>query len=455
MFPNAYDVLVELPFFVDKTEMLKTLFDDDQPQGNPFYYITCPRGFGKTINLLMVKSFAEVIVDENGHPKNYTETETYTRFSSLNIAKHSQIMANHMARYPVIIIDMSDIFHYGNTLEDTCWALSTIMWFELHNYIQFHKLDKLMEKFENPDRQFIKNIQTKNFTVDQVQMGLYRLTKILYEFFNGTKVIILVDEFDTIATLSTLTTKSYPPEAYTMINSMLTQAFTSARKYIKLVLLTGITTLSYSSDATKLDNTPHYPFLNDHKFAPFYGFVEQDLDKLFDKYKCDETQRNQVRERHKGYSTAQNHTTLYNSFALANYFMNSANGTSAPLFEAVIQNSFKLRTPLGPMSSFMKNSEFRKHLENLLKRHKFTYPLSKIHFPDAMNQLTMLKQRRFIGTEPRHVSTFFTFYFEMGYFSHGAENHTYVIPNQEVTETLDEIMKVYTVLNAGTTPSRV
>ncbi|XP_065216380.1 uncharacterized protein LOC135842718 [Planococcus citri] len=456
MFPNAYDVLVELPFFVDKTEMLKTLFDDEQPSqaGNPFYYITCPRGFGKTINLLMVKSFAEIILDENGHPKNYTETETFARFSKLNIAKHDNIMSNHMARYPVIIIDLSDIFHYGTSLEDTCLALNTILWFELQNYIKLHELDKHLEKFEKPDRQFIQNIQRKNFTAEQVQMGLYRLTKILYELFNETKVIILVDEFDTTATLSLLTTKTYALEANAMINGMLTQAFEYARKYIKLVLLTGITTLSYSSDPNKLHNTPHFPFLNDHQFTAFYGFGEQDVDKLFDKYECDETERIQVRERHKGYSSSQNGTILYNSFSMVNYFMNKENDTKVAS-EAVVKNAFKQRTPLGPMSNFLKNSEFRKHIEDLLEKGKFTYPISKIHHPDAINTLMMLKGRRFAGTEPIHVPTFFTFYFEMGYFSHFGGNHTYVLPNQEVTETLDAIMKVYKELSAQTTPSRV
>ncbi|KAK0071092.1 hypothetical protein PV326_001703, partial [Microctonus aethiopoides] len=59
---SAYDYHYNKPFYVDKTLLIKKLFEI------PHVLITTPSGFGKTLNMDMVRKFVEIELDKDGKP---------------------------------------------------------------------------------------------------------------------------------------------------------------------------------------------------------------------------------------------------------------------------------------------------------------------------------------------------------------------------------------------------
>ena len=100
---SDFAVLLRSSAFVDKTLMIKDIFDERRP----FLLITAPPRSGKSTIMDMVRRFLEIEVDDHGKRQPLTLKNNYTLFTQndLQIHKLSRFFAMHFGNHPVLYMD--------------------------------------------------------------------------------------------------------------------------------------------------------------------------------------------------------------------------------------------------------------------------------------------------------------------------------------------------------------
>ncbi|GFT77511.1 AAA-ATPase_like domain-containing protein [Nephila pilipes] len=104
---SSFTELVKKYSFNDKTMLIKDFIES----GEKAALITCPRRFGKSINMDMMKTFLEIEVDENGIQKTLDTRKNYKLFteSNLQISIYKEFIQDHLGKYPVISLSFKDV----------------------------------------------------------------------------------------------------------------------------------------------------------------------------------------------------------------------------------------------------------------------------------------------------------------------------------------------------------
>ena len=119
---SSFEELVEeSTIFIDKSLLIKDFIDNSAK----VLLITCPRRWGKSINMNMIKTFFEIEVDQYGkrlHDKR--EARSYKLFQGqviknnkkseqldqpLNIAHENEFIEEYQGEHPVILIDFKNV----------------------------------------------------------------------------------------------------------------------------------------------------------------------------------------------------------------------------------------------------------------------------------------------------------------------------------------------------------
>ena len=98
--------------FVDKTLLIK----DFVKSVNQVVLITCPRRFGKSTNMSMIKLFLEMEVNNDGRMiqlDNLAKKNLFEKHANLNIMQESDIFDDYFAQHPVIFVNFLNAT--GNT----------------------------------------------------------------------------------------------------------------------------------------------------------------------------------------------------------------------------------------------------------------------------------------------------------------------------------------------------
>ncbi|KAK0071894.1 hypothetical protein PV326_000692, partial [Microctonus aethiopoides] len=138
----VYDHHYNKPFYVDKTLLIKELFEIKH------VLITAPSRFGKTLNMDMVRRFVEIELDEDGKPieldvdedkrclkEIQPRSKNFKLFQGKNISKEKEIVFEHFGKYPTLYVDFSSVQEsdYEQNLAEIRW---TIHWaFVKHAYL--------------------------------------------------------------------------------------------------------------------------------------------------------------------------------------------------------------------------------------------------------------------------------------------------------------------------------
>lgn len=454
-----YAEITKQPFFVDKTDLLQALFEPSDPEPSskyPVHFITVPPNFGKTVNLNMIKQFVQIQLDSSKTPIPPNQTNSYTLFSNLSIAQNKSIIQEHLARYPVISLDLLDIallgFQTENILE------------ELHYRIQdsvdaFIGIDHLLEYFdqhgctEDEDAElneisFLENLKNSALTEQQMEFALYMLAKSYYQYFNKTKVIILITEYDHCALHYYRNNKdSFVGAVYKIINQILKRTFDFAKDLIQFAVITSSSTLSYSLDCSMHDMITHHAFLEEHRFTPYFGFTETDLEHLFAVYKCEDKEKKIIKDFYKAYQTT-GKRLVYNPYSITEYF--KARKPDSKTSE-LLKGYWKKTMHWEYVCLFLKNPVFRDKINTLLQSRQVQHSIRKLYDWNALFELEQLRDREYEESEDTHIDMYFTFYFELGLFSHTDQDDVFGIPNNEAQLAYEDILRAYRTPKTTTT----
>lgn len=223
------------PWFVDKTMLLGEIFDLWQ-QRFRYTCVTRPRRFGKTMAASMLASF-------------FGPHDSSALFDGLAIAGHPDY-AKFLNAYHVIYLDLNpDRRHQGMSafLDDLAASLRFELW-------------QCFPDLVVPEH--ISVIQYLNFIYNQTD----------------AQFVFVVDEWDSVLQ------KSWAVDVDKEEYLAFLTALLKGQSYVAFAYMTGILPIFQYSDGSDLNMFADYTFINDERFDRFFGFTEDEVDRLFQVY---------------------------------------------------------------------------------------------------------------------------------------------------------------------------
>ncbi|KAK0088133.1 hypothetical protein PV326_004937 [Microctonus aethiopoides] len=174
---SVYDDHYNKPFYVDKTLLIKELFEIKH------VLITAPSRFGKTLNMDMVRRFVEIELDKDGKPivldvdedkcclkEIQPRSKNFKLFQGKNISKEKEIIFKHFGKYPTIYVNFAGV--QGSDFE-------------------------------------------QNLASDELKSGLQILSKFLHSYY-GRKVFVFIEDFDAPVNAMVYENEMTPEDRYNM-----------------------------------------------------------------------------------------------------------------------------------------------------------------------------------------------------------------------------------------------
>lgn len=246
---EMYRQAVESPYFIDKTTMLSEL-DEVIGTNMKQICITRPRRFGKSIAASMIGAY-------------YGKTkERRSLFDNLEISKTPKYK-QHLNQHNVIYIDFSKIEDECNNYSSYITAIKEILREDLHEAypeIRYREKGSLTEDL----------------------LRIYEKTR--------EKFIFVFDEWDAPFHMNFFSKADY--DRYLLFLKTLLKD----QPYVELTYMTGILPIAKYSSGSELNMFAEYTMASEEKYSEYFGFTEEEVDKLYEKYLEITDKRNVSRE---------------------------------------------------------------------------------------------------------------------------------------------------------------
>lgn len=258
---DAYQVAAAGKYFMDKTALLQELFLSMNTTER-FLCITRPRRFGKSVMANMVGAFF-------GKAKDSRQI-----FSQLEIAT-DPYFERHLNRHNIIYIDFSKVPEKCTTYDAYITRI----------------LDGLKKDLfqEYPDLQ----IDTEKAVWDILNM-------ICQE--KNEKYIFVIDEWDAPFHMDFITEQDQK-EYLLFLKSLL-----KGEVYVELAYMTGVLPIAKYSSGSELNMFLEYDMATSVRFSEFFGFLDSEVDTLYQRYRTitrnPKIAREDLKNWYDGYHTA-------------------------------------------------------------------------------------------------------------------------------------------------------
>jgi hypothetical protein len=232
-------------YFIDKSKILKDLIPLVEHSNvncgkyHKYICITRPRRFGKTVMANMISSYFEKDID------------SHTLFEGLQVASYNWFK-EHLNQHHVIHIMF-------NEMPDECSTYA--------QYISRIKRKLLLDL----SREF------PYLPIDK-EDALWDVLNSLVEYGTDEKFIFVLDEWDFIFHRTFVS--DMDKIAYIDFLSNLLKD----QPYVEFVYMTGILPIAKYSSGSELNMFFEYTMVTEEKFSEYFGFTEQEVDILFQKY---------------------------------------------------------------------------------------------------------------------------------------------------------------------------
>ena len=269
---SAFQVALNSEIYVDKTGMLEyTNKVINTLQG--YICNSRPRRFGKSVTANILAAY---------YSKGCDSREM---FSTLKISESIGFEKN-INKYDVIHIDIQWCIEPAGGSENVV------------SYITEKTICELREYYPNELSEKIKSLPEALSVINSM---------------NGTKFIIIIDEWDIIIR-DKANNKKVQEEYINFLRAMFKGV--EPTKYIGLAYLTGILPIKKLKTQSALNNFKQYTMLNPGPLAEYIGFTEEEVKKLCDRYERD---FHKVKKWYDGYQLGKYH--IYNPNAVVSLMM--------------------------------------------------------------------------------------------------------------------------------------
>ena len=247
-------------YYIDKTGLIRELLNN-WGEVNLF---TRPRRFGKSLNMSMLEYFFSLDGDKS-------------IFNGLDISKETALCEEYMGKYPVISVSLKgiDARNYEMAFEMAIQIMKRVP-----AKVQYLlKSDALSEQ----DKAEYRKLLDDNMS-EAVFCNSLRVLSELLEKHHGTKVILLIDEYD--VPLAKAHEKGYYNQMISLIRNLLGETL-KTNSSLKLAVLTGCLRISKESIFTGLNNLKVLT-ITDERFDKYFGFTDKEVRELLEYYEVDD-----------------------------------------------------------------------------------------------------------------------------------------------------------------------
>lgn len=257
---NFEQIINDNYYYVDKTGLISELLRN----GGMVNLFTRPRRFGKTLNMSMLEHFFSIERDQS-------------IFDGLEISKDTKLCEEYMGKYPVISISLKGI--NAATYEDAFDFAVRIMKKVARN-VQFLLESDALSDY---DKLEYKELLNNNMSEAAFCGGLKILSELLEKHY-GTKVVLLIDEYD--VPLAKAFENGYYDRMIFLIRSLLEQAL-KTNDSLKFAVMTGCMRISKESIFTGLNNLKVLS-ITDERYDGYFGFTDTEVREMLKYYGIEE-----------------------------------------------------------------------------------------------------------------------------------------------------------------------
>lgn len=457
-------LLEQSTIFIDKTLLIKDFLQSPAQ----VLLITCPRRWGKSINMDMIKTFLEIEVNERGEKyQDKKSTSNYQLFNQgviasdgtntvcleapLRILQHSNIMKQYQGKYPVISVDFKNV--KGTDYEDILAKVKLAIRcsFKQHEYM-LNVLDKILK---NEQSTFLEQITAQDYLLSfekiynnnaqeatklDIENSLKFLSELLHEYFK-VPVYVLMDEYDT-PIKNILENAEFSSEdldkTLLLFRALMGSTF-KGNKHLAKGLITGVFRISTASLFSDLNNIQEYNFIN-NVFAKHYGFSQDEITNLFNEYNISPELSQQAKEWYNGYRVSiDSNLLIYNPWSIVN-FINSE----------MIKNYWEETGNINFIEKLLKVDDIKTKIQTLINKEVVLIDLNGLKFnkDDFLTLKTLINQNIYSSANTKAVNLLFSYIFAAGYLTismiKNDPSYFYVrLPNGEVTAELSKKLKSY------------
>lgn len=277
-------------YYVDKTLLIKE-FLDQKPLVSLF---TRPRGFGKTLNMDMLRVFFEI-----------SDKNTSKYFADKNIWQCGEEYRSHQGKYPVIFLTFKDVKF--DTWDATIDKIRGLLQEEYGRHQELLNSDKLSQY----EKKYFTKIISATANEVELTSSLERLSKMLASHYDKAPVII-IDEYDTPIQ------EGYSKDFYDEIIGFMRNFFSGAfkdNKNLSYGFLTGILRIAQESIFSGLNNLT-VNSLMDEEYDSFFGFTESEVKAMLSYYGVSDKEE-ELKDWYDGYLFGSEE--IYNPWSVINY----------------------------------------------------------------------------------------------------------------------------------------
>lgn len=259
-------------YYIDKTNLIKELLTGLAE----VTLFTRPRRFGKSLNMSMLKYFFELGTDKK-------------LFSKLKISEETALCEEYMGKYPVISVSLKGM-NAGNYEKALEMAVEVIR-SEARRFQ--YLLDS--ERLTSYDKEAFIALLQEDMKEGTLCSSLKVLSELL-EKHHGSKVILLIDEYD--VPLAKAFEREYYDPMVLFIRNMFEYAL-KTNESLKFAILTGCMRISKESIFTGLNNLKVLS-VAEVQFDEAFGFTDKEVRELLEYYELSD-HYNEIKEWYDGY----------------------------------------------------------------------------------------------------------------------------------------------------------
>ena len=450
--------------FVDKSLFIKdflTGYDDAENM-----LVTYPRRWGKSMNLDMIKTFLQLEIDANGneiHPRendklfiggnislsDNNNNNEIKQVKPLQISRYPNILQEYMGKYPVIYLNMQNIFSptYDGIVNNIRLEIRDL--YTKYEYL-LHSC-KLSSTAKDVFRTYLTG------TVDdeeRLKRGIKYLSEYLHRH-HGKKVFILIDEYDAVVNHAFVESDNNTTISIVRLIGRLFQTTLKGNENVERTLITGIYRIAKSALFSELNNFVEIGLLDDD-FAPYYGFTDMEVNQLLTVYGITSTFSQDIKNWYNGYTIGT--YQIYNPWSIVNilsaYNNNKKLNNEVELQKKILKSYHEASLSITYLDNLFKFPEIRKKISDLVLGHPLNLTLE---ISITLDTYKVIKEILFVGstveiTSPL-ISLIFSYLFAAGYLTIcpvdyndniNVEKYEYVrIPNNEMRTFLAEKILLY------------
>ena len=256
------EIIDEQLYFVDKTMFIRDIIRNKSKNN----LITRPRRFGKTLNLSMLKYFFDI-----------TEKENAYLFDGLKVSEYYDELERYRNTHPVISLSMKCAKQpsFRNAVYNLC--------VEIRSQFRRHKYILKSDTVDMYDKNDFETMLSAEPDALRFNESIKLLSSCLYQYY-GTKVIILIDEYD--VPLESAYFSGYYDEMVSFIRSLFESAL-KTNPALEFSVITGCLRISKESIFTGLNNLDVNTILSG-LYSEYFGFLQPEVDELMSYYSITE-----------------------------------------------------------------------------------------------------------------------------------------------------------------------